>query len=107
MGTDVLTEFEIAVKQVEVQAAVPYEMGEVNLRLDIASREPDLARIASHIHQMSVFHAENFRRANYVRLAYVGRFFLTEASARNPIGVTSAARSLLEVHAFLRWVQSE
>lgn len=104
---DELTAFSRDVESIEKVAREPYEVPWLDLKLDFASRGGDEKRIARHIHQMCFFHVDFFRRSNFVRLAYVGRFFLTEAEVKNPIGIVSAARAILETQALLRHVQTE
>lgn len=105
MTPELLKSFENYVGGLEAEASKPFELPEAGLRLDLSSREGDKKRIARHVHQMCTLHTANFRRANFVKLAYLGRFFLTEYIAENPIGITSASRAILELHAFLRHIQ--
>lgn len=74
--------------------------------LDLSSRAPaSVKRQYKHIHQMCTLHATHFQMANQVKTTYIVDEYLWAASRLNPIALYSAARSLLELHAMLRYIQ--
>jgi SEC-C motif len=72
--------------------------------LDLSSRA-SIKRQYKHIHQMCTLHATHFQMANQVKTTYIVDEYLWAASRLNPIALYSSARSLLELHAMLRYVQ--
>jgi hypothetical protein len=54
---------------------------------------------------MSIAHAVHYRHGNFVKLAYLGRFYLTEAESNNPLGIAAAARAIFEAHVSHRFIE--
>jgi len=75
--------------------------------LDLASRSQSVDRQFSHIHQMCLMHGTHFEMANKIKATYIIDSYLWAARGTNPVTVYSAARSLLELHAILRYVELE
>lgn len=90
---------------------MPFEWPEMALRLTYGERANSSVRVAKYLQQMCTSHAEHHRRSSFVKLVHVLDFYLTECEVRNPIGVCSAARVLLELHAHLvhvlHWLLTE
>jgi hypothetical protein len=105
MSDDTLVGFRELTDEVVSEASLPFEWAEASPALDLDTRKGDPVRIARYLHQMCSLHAINYRRANFVKLAYLGRFYFTEVDAQNPLGITAAARAILEAHAFSRFIQ--
>lgn len=98
-----LGDLETTCESFESQMSMRLELPEPGLKLDLKSRE-SVERQFKHLHQSCWCHAENFRRANQIKLPYIIRAYLTSLEAENPLGVFSGARMCLEFHAFLRRV---
>jgi hypothetical protein len=84
--------------------AAMMQFPEPGYTLDLSSR-PSVKRQYKHIHQMCTLHATHFQMANQVKTTYIVDEYLWAASRLNPIALYSAARSLLELHAVLRYIQ--
>jgi hypothetical protein len=98
-GQSMLRDIVLAVEEIERGASRAFELPEPLGMLRLEDRAGNLDRTVKYLHQQSTLHTEHYRRSTYVKAAYLGRFFLTEADACNPLGLYSAARALLETHA--------
>jgi len=68
--------------------------------LDLEGRASEPARIFKHIQQMCLLHTSSFQNVNQIKLVYLIEAYLAVADVRTPLGIYSAARSLLEFAAF-------
>jgi hypothetical protein len=69
-------------------------------RLRLESRAQDASRTFKHIQQMCLLHTSSFRNVNQIKLVYLIEAYLAVVDAKTPLGIYSAARSLLEFAAF-------
>jgi len=82
-----------------------FEAPEFGFALDLASRSSSESRQFKHVHQMCQTHAIHFEKANQIKTTYILDSYLWAAAQLNPVAVYSAARSLLELHAVLRYFE--
>jgi hypothetical protein len=99
--------FEAFVVDLERSLAQPIEIPEPSLTLELEACAGDVRRTVSRAHQRCFLHAWNLLNAGRVKVAHTGRFYLNELHARNPLGIYSAARVALELHAFHAYVYQE
>jgi hypothetical protein len=101
---EALERLEVIKRGSEEHLSKVFELPEFGL-LELASRASSELRQFKHIQQMCVIHATHFEMSNSIKTLYLLDSYLSAAAELNPLGVCSAARSLLELHAVLRYVE--
>jgi hypothetical protein len=99
-----LEELQSIMLDAATQFAAPLQFPDPAFSLDLASRAPDELRQFKHIHQMCLMHATHFERANQIKTIYLIDAYLWGVERLNPIAIYNGARSLLELHAMLKYV---
>jgi hypothetical protein len=84
--------------------AASLQLPESAFSLDLASRAPDDLRQFKHILQVCLMHATHFERANQIKTIYMIDAYLWGVERLNPVAIYNGARSLLELHALLKYV---
>jgi hypothetical protein len=89
----------------EMHLGTVLQMPEPSFRLDLETRGTDTHRQFKHIHQSCLLHATHFELANKIKTTYLIDSYLMGVARLNPIAIYNAARSIIELHAMLRYVQ--
>jgi hypothetical protein len=76
------------------------EFPEPGWRLDMESREGAPDRQFKYLHQMCLLHAENFARAQQIKVSTLIDGYQAVAEAKNPLGPYLFARAIFELGAF-------
>jgi SEC-C motif len=100
----VLAELQRIRRDSQEHLAGPIQFPEPGFVLDLELRAPSESRQFAHIHQMCLLHATHFELASKIKTTYILDAYLWAAAQLNPVAVYSAARSLFELHAVLRYV---
>ena len=95
-----LDELEMRAASLREHVAAPIEFPEPAIKLDLLSREGEPVRQFKYLHQMCLLHAENFVRANEIKLVTLLDGYQLVARAQNALGPYLYARTLLELCAF-------
>jgi hypothetical protein len=78
---------------------------EPGYKLELSERAGSELRQFKHLHQVCSLHAEHYGLANQIRTTYLVDSYLCAVTRLNPMGIYSAARGILELHAVARYVQ--
>lgn len=68
---------------------------ELEIKLDVESRQGNPKRIFKHIQQMCNIHVTALTMTNLIKLLYLIDGYITMILAKNPAGIFSMSRSLL------------
>lgn len=88
------------------QVGKPLQWPEPGMTLNYGDRRSSEVRVFKYLQQMCLLHRENFVSTNQIRHLYLIDGFLTMATAQNPFGLYTFARSMFELSAFLHEVQT-
>lgn len=86
--------------------ASPNEIPEGQVELDLKSRNGDKSRMMKHIHQQSFFKLCHFKTRSLFKLIYLVDGYFQMLEVKNPVGIFSFARSMLEFNAHIFDVHS-
>jgi hypothetical protein len=104
MSGTALSELKLIRALLFTEASARMELPWTALNFDLASRAGNAVRIFKHLHQVCLLNSLHFARANLVKLVHLLDMYLGLVEAENPLGVYTAARSLLELHALVDYV---
>jgi hypothetical protein len=104
MSKDPIPELKLIRHRSYGEASKRMELPWTGLHFDLASRAGNSIRTFKHLHQVCLLNSLHFARANLVKLVHLLDMYLGLAQAENPLGIYTAARSVLELHALVDWV---
>lgn len=87
-------------EDLRAQVSAPIEWPLPATRLGLEARASEPSRMFKHIQQMCLLHTSSFQHLNQIKLVYLLEAYLAVVDARTPLGIYSAARSVLKFSAF-------
>jgi hypothetical protein len=80
------------------------EFPEPSLTLNLKSRSGITLREFKYLNWMCMGHVQGFREKNLITLGYATKGYIEACRSQNPLSIFSAARALLEAHAWIYYV---
>ena len=102
----ILDELHALRDRIFAQVKQPIQLPEPGLRLDLEARKGSERRQFKHLHQSCFFHREHFFVGCRVKHLYLIDAYIAMDRVENVMGVYMAARSMLELDAFMHEVKT-